>query len=146
MLDLDKEVICIKDGQMLPEYEGDTGKFFCYKGDTYWATIVKDDRPEEEDFYYVQDALYNELDKEPHGMDKEFFDEYFEFIDDDQELLKDLKKEQMYLEAKKRNPGKKIEPCGIRDSLLTSFEEFGGKLSLWYNVGKDTKLIPEDDV
>jgi len=62
------------------------------------------------------------------------------------ELLKDLKKEQMFLEAKRRNPGKQITPCGNRKTILQSFDEFGGQLGLWYNVGKDTKLVPENDV
>lgn len=80
MSDLNMEVVCIKDGRMRgDDGKEDTGDFFCYKGDKYWVTIVEDDRPHEEDFYYVQDAVCNELDNNPHGMDKEFFDEYFKF-------------------------------------------------------------------
>jgi hypothetical protein len=78
---LDLKIQAIKDGQM------ENGNFFAYKGETYLATI--ENWPEEEggDFYYIEDALHERGDKNLHGMDKEFFDEYFKIIKNEKKTL-----------------------------------------------------------
>jgi hypothetical protein len=50
----------------------------------------------------------------------------------------------MFLEAKRKNPGKEIEPCGDRKTVAECFEMFGDKLAFWFNIGKDTKTIIDD--
>lgn len=49
----------------------------------------------------------------------------------------------MINEAECNNPGREIEPCGTKTSLDDCFiyEEFTETLYLYYNVGKDTKVI-----
>lgn len=64
------EITAIKDGKM------EDGDSFCYKGDTYYASILDGD-DDDGDFYYVRDELYNDFDNEPHGMDIDFFNEHF---------------------------------------------------------------------
>ncbi len=53
-----------KDGTM------DSGRIFCYKDAIYDGVIL--DEGSAEEFYYV----FDESD-EQHGMDKDFFDQYF---------------------------------------------------------------------
>jgi len=62
-----------KDGKM------NDGRYFCYRNDNYYATILDGDEEDDGDFYYVEDVM-DEL-SELHGMDKDFFDEYFEIIE-----------------------------------------------------------------
>jgi hypothetical protein len=50
----------------------------------------------------------------------------------------------MFLEAKRQNPGKEIEPCGVKQTLADCFEMFGDKLAFWFNIGENTKAIVED--
>ena len=71
MIDLNLIVRAKKDGKM------EDGRYFCYKYETYHAAILDGDEDDDGgDFYYVEDE--NEDGKyELHGMDKEFFDEYF---------------------------------------------------------------------
>jgi len=69
-MDMNLIVKAKKDGQM------DNGIYFCYKNEIYHAAILDGDEEDDGDFYYVDD----EHDGSEHGMDKEFFDEYFEVM------------------------------------------------------------------
>jgi hypothetical protein len=71
MIDLNLKVRAKKDGKMFPLHEK---KYFCYKNEIYDAAILDGDEEDDGDFYYVRDELGGDL----HGMDKEFFNEYFE--------------------------------------------------------------------
>lgn len=71
-MDFNIKVTAKKDGRM-----NDNGTFFCYKGKLYDACILPGD-DKEGDFYYVMDENNNDPLAQPHGMDKEFFDEYFD--------------------------------------------------------------------
>ena len=63
--------IAIKDGYMVDEMdETKQGRIFCHKDKFYEGWILTDCK--DPDFYYVHDEIDNH-----HGMDKEFFDEYF---------------------------------------------------------------------
>ena len=69
--------VSIKDGKM------DEGDDFCYKGSEYRMIILEGTEKEGGDWYYVEDELdidnpfssYEKLSL--HGMDQEFFLEYF---------------------------------------------------------------------
>ena len=68
-------VKAVKDGEM------QDGEIFCYKGETYQAEFSFEPGNPEEDWYDVKDATWlNENGTKyrcPHGMDAEFFNEYF---------------------------------------------------------------------
>lgn len=67
------KIRCIKDGQM------DDGRIFAYKGQEYWAEVIEETEPDE-DYYEVRDELWDDHYRIYHGMDPEFFKEYFEVI------------------------------------------------------------------
>jgi hypothetical protein len=56
----------------------------------------------------------------------------------DNQLKTDMRKELLYLAAKKRFAGQPITPCGLEKSLHTCFKENQGRLMFWYNIGKNT--------
>jgi hypothetical protein len=68
----DMKVRAKKDGFM------NDGAPFCYKGFFYEATVLPGTEEEGGDYYFVMDENNNDPLAEPHGMDKEFFDEHFE--------------------------------------------------------------------
>ena len=89
------KIKAIKDGRM-DEYE-QLGEFFCHKDRIYNALILKNEREEDSSdvavinlyffSFYVDDELdiWNAFEHSKyqayHGMDKEFFEEYFEIIE-----------------------------------------------------------------
>lgn len=68
-----------KDGRMKSDGLNEKGRIFCKKDVTYVYEV--EEWPEEEggDYYHVIDELTEPLAKY-HGMDTEFFNEYFEEI------------------------------------------------------------------
>jgi len=71
---MDDKVIkieCVKDGYML-----DSNECFCYKGKKYEALYIEGATLDDE-FYYVRDELDENIEGFNHGMDPEFFNEYF---------------------------------------------------------------------
>jgi hypothetical protein len=67
---------CIKEGKM------DDGRIFAYKGDIYEGFIEPDEDPEEEMYIEIKDELWDERFRIYHGMDEEFFNEYFEVLNE----------------------------------------------------------------
>jgi hypothetical protein len=70
------EVKAKKDGQM------DDGDYFCYTGEIYWACVAYWPEEDDEEYYDVEDELCKESNTSLHGMDKEFFNEYFEVLNE----------------------------------------------------------------
>ena len=83
-MDMNLKVKARMDGKM------DSGDHFCYKNEIYEAVILKGDAEDDyEDFYYVIDedidintiCKFRKIENQPHGMDEDFFNEYFEIIE-----------------------------------------------------------------
>jgi hypothetical protein len=68
----DMRVRARKDGFM------NDGAPFCYRGFFYEATVLPGTEEEGGDYYFVMDENNDDPLSEPHGMDKEFFDEHFD--------------------------------------------------------------------
>lgn len=62
---------CIKEGRM------EEGHVFAYKGNIYEGYMEPEIEPGEGPYYEIHDELWDDHYKIYHGMDQEFFDEYF---------------------------------------------------------------------